>query len=408
MRNEPIDQNEPAGEPVRLLTPRFALLLFGQACFGYAFSTFFLLPKYLSEQLGAGPAAIGALNAAHSAAAVVMLILTGMAVDRYGRRRFLTAGALLMAASTAGFLFVDDIGPLIYGLRIAQGIAFGVVFVSGAALTIDQAPSERLSQAIGLFGLTMLSMNAVAPPTVEAIAHDFGWPLAFATAAIGAAACALCSLFLREHVHPSSQDASPVGLLAVALRPEQIRAAIVIALVGSCFGCLFVFGQLKALEVGMPDVHSLFVGYACAAAFARLVLGHAGDRYGRIRVALAMLVLYGVGTSALLAVERVGLIPIGLVFGLAHGLFYPTYNASVVDGAPPSERGRIVALFQGWFNVGMAGGSLAFGWLAEWASLDSVFVAAAAGIVLAFVVLATERGVTPGLAISRAAPDRTP
>ena len=42
-------------ERPRLLTAGFAALLVANVCFGYAFSTFFLLPKFLALELGAPP-----------------------------------------------------------------------------------------------------------------------------------------------------------------------------------------------------------------------------------------------------------------------------------------------------------------------------------------------------------------
>lgn len=404
------DPSTGGGPTPRLFTPAFIRLLIGQAGFGYAFSSFFLVPKFVTAELDAGPALVGALNAVHGGAAVVSLFVIGVLVDRHGRRPFLTAGAALMAVCSLGFLAVDSIGPLIFALRVGQGVAFAMAFVAGAALTVDQAPEARLGQAIGYFGTTMLSMNAIAPLGVEAIAARHGWSLAFATAAVGAVSCAIASLTLPARPMRRAEPGSTARLIDVARRPEQMRAAVVIALVGSCFASLFVFGQLQALAVGLPDVHTLFAAYAIAAVIARVGLGHLGDRIGRMRVSIVMLIVYAIAAVAVIWLAQVGLVAVGLTFGLAHGLFYPTYNASVVEGAPQHERGRIVALFQGWFNAGMATGSLAFGWIAEVVGLSAVFGVAAGGIVVALAVLirGTTHACGAAQAISTAAPGHTP
>jgi predicted MFS family arabinose efflux permease len=292
-----------------------------------------------------------------------------------------------------------------------QGIAFSMAFVSGAALAVDQAPPERLAQALGLFGVSMLTMNAIAPIVVELLAMRVGWGPAFATAAAGAGVCALLSRFLHERPHSAPDDAGPRSLLRVGRRPEQLRAACVIALVGSCFGSLFVFGQLHAIESGLREVRVLFAAYALAALGVRLFFGGVGDRFGRIRVSTIALVVYAVGAFAMTELGRIGLAPIGAVFGLAHGLFYPTYNATVVDGAPPDERGKIVALFQAWFNVGMGIGSFGLGVLAERAGYPAVFLVSGCGILLALAILlagARAPGRARGRMASRAAPGRTP
>jgi MFS family permease len=382
---------EPDLQPTRVFTRRFAVLLVAQACFGYCFSTFFLLPKYLASELGAGPASVGLLQAANGLSAFVFMFACGILVDRFGRRRFLTAGAALMAVSSFGFLWVDSIGPLIYALRVLQGLAFSMAFVGGATLAVDQAPPERLGQALGFFGLTMLSMNAIAPVVTESLAALQGWPAAFGWAALGGAISVVLSRFVHEKPREHVSSDGLAGLLRVARRPAQVRAAIVILLVGGCFGCLFTFHQLYALELGMPNVRVFFVAYACAAIATRLGFGHLGDRYGRSLVASLMLVLYSIGAFSMIALAEIGLAPIGALFGFAHGLFYPTYNAEVVDGAEENERGKIVALFQGWFNAGLTAGAFLLGFVAEIWGYPAVFVVAGCGVLVALVVMRSGR-----------------
>ena len=186
----------------RLLTPGFTKLLVAQACFGYAFSNYFLLPKFLVTELGAGPAEIGQVAAFYGLFVVVFLPAMGVLVDRFGRRDFLTAGALLMAVASFAFTGVDRIGPLLYLLRAVQGVAFAMAFVAGATLAVDEAPPERLGQAIGLFGLTFLAMNAIAPAAAEEIAVRVGWPATFLTAAVFALVSAALSRRLRDRRPP--------------------------------------------------------------------------------------------------------------------------------------------------------------------------------------------------------------
>jgi MFS family permease len=173
----------------------------------------------------------------------------------------------------------------------------------------------------------------------------------------------------------------------VATRPDQLRVAFVISTVGACFGAVFVFNQLYALELGMTEVNSFFVAYAAAAIITRLGFGRLGDRLGHLRVAAVMLVVYAGGAFAMLALAEVGLAPLGFLLGAAHGVFYPTYNASVVGGCPDHERGKLLSLFQGWFNAGLAAGSFLLGYVADAFGYPTVFVCAGFGILIALTVL---------------------
>src|SRR5262245_50575134 len=359
--------------PDRLLTRGFASLLVAQAGFGYAFSSYFLLPKFLVVALSAGPREIGLLTASHNAAVVLLMPPMGALVDRFGRRRFLIAGALLMAAASLAFTAVDSFGPVIFVLRALQALAFAMAFAGGSALAIDEAPPERVAQAIGLFGLTFLSMNAVGPAVVEEVSARAGWPTAFGLAAVGALACALLSLRLRERAGVRSTEGPLTGLLEVATRPSQLRVSVVVAVVGAAFSSLFTFHQLFAIESGIGRLRDFFVAYAFAAIGVRVFFGSFFDRFGRRRAAIVSLAVY-VGV-ALLAREipRVGLAPLGAGLGLAHGVFYPAFNAVAIERCGASERGKVMALYQAAFQGGGAVGPLALGLLAERAGYPPVF-----------------------------------
>ena len=373
--------------PDRLLTRGFASLLVAQAGFGYAFSSYFLLPTFLVSALAAGPREAGLLTAAHNAAVVLLMPPMGAFVDRFGRRRFLIAGALLMAAASLAFTGVDSFGPAIFALRVLQALAFAMAFAAGSALAVDEAPPERVAQAIGLFGLTFLSMNAVGPAVVEAVSARSGWPAAFGLAAVGALACALLSLRLRERAGLRSAEEPLTGLFEVATRPSLLRILAVIALVGAAFSSLFTFNQLFAKASGIERMRDFFAGYAIAAIGVRVAFGSFMDRFGRRRASIVSLALY-VGV-ALLAREIpiTGLAPVGAALGLAHGVFYPAFNALAIETSGPRERGKVMALYQAAFQAGGTVGPFALGQLAERAGYPPVFAVAAACLALALVVL---------------------
>jgi predicted MFS family arabinose efflux permease len=370
-----------------LYNPAFVALLVAQASFGFAFSSFLLLPKFLDTELAAGPFEIGLLMALYGAVVVVFVPLMGSWVDRYGRRDFMTAGALLMAASSLGFAQVDSAGSLLFGLRALQGIAFAMVFAAGAALTVDLAPPERMSQAIGVFGLTFLSMNAIAPATVEEIAGRAGWSSAFVLAAAGALLCAVLSRRIPNARLQREPDARIPGLWSVATQPRLMRMMVVVALMGVAMGSLFIFHQPFAREVGIERLRGFFIAYALSACVIRGGLGSVADRVGHHRVAIAAMALYVVVVTSTVALQPGWLPLLGAGLGIAHGFAYPALNAIAVQETAADERGKAMSLFQAAFNVGFAGVSLLLGTLAERHGYPSVFLVGGICALSALVVL---------------------
>lgn len=391
-----------------LFTRDFLLLLVAQATFGYAFASFFLLPKFLTQVLDVGPARIGLVMSAFGATAVLLIPLVGAWIDRFGRRGFMTAGAVLMTATALAFCAVESVGPLVYGLRGLQGVAFAMTFIASATLVTDHAPPARMGQALGVFGVSMLGMHALAPAVAEELADRVGWDPVFQVAAGAAALCAVMSRVVHEPAGRPHVDAHVPSLWQVLSHPRSLRIAAVVALSGGAFGAMMTYPQPFALEQGVTHVRGFFVAYAACAIAVRLGLGATADRIGRARVSVLSLAAYGAVVLGMAGLRPGWLVPLGGLFGLAHGLFYPAFNALAVEGAGPHERGKVMALFNGSFNLGMAVATLGLGYLAAAAGYPAVFLVAGGGVLAAVGLLARSPEGRPAFRPADPAPEAPP
>lgn len=353
---------------------------------GFAFSTFYLLPKFLAQELHAGPSEIGLTVGVFSIATVVATPFAGWVVDRFPRRYAMVAGSVLMAVAAAGFLGVHGLGALLDGLRVVQGLSYALVVTAVGTLVADVVPRAKLNQALGLSGSSMLVMNALAPAVAEPLAIAAGWPVVFALAAFAAAVAAVVAAGIRE---PSSIHAAvgKGGMRALFAQRITRHYGAVIMLTGAAFGAVFSFEPALALALGRARVGGFFVAYGIAAIVVRVGFGSVPARLGSYRVARGALALYAVVVLALAFAGPHALEPLGALFGIAHGLFYPAVNAIAVTAVRAHERGRMVAVFTGAFAAGLAAGSALLGHLAAVGGYASVFVVAAGGVAVALAVL---------------------
>jgi MFS family permease len=370
----------PASPNAAAATPSpFATLLAIQFAFGVAFSTFLMLPKILATQLGAGPSGIGVVNAMFALAGVAAVPFVGARVDRPGRPRLMARGSLLMATATLGFVAVDHVGLLAVALRAAQGVAYAVVFVSGAALAADLSPPDRMGRTMGLFGSANLITNALAPAIAEPLFDHVG---AGAVYALAATTSLVAFALARRLVEPTLAhgDGRKAPLAVVLRRGRALRIIAVIGLTGVALGAMFSFNQPMALALGVRRLRDFFIAYTAAVLLVRFALGNVVDRVGPQRATVGALALYSLvvfsmrflGTSALF-----GLAPLGLAFGVAHGFFFPAAMSLSVAGLPPAERGRMLALANGAF-IGGTALVLPLGVLAAHAGYPAVFALCAA------------------------------
>ena len=371
---------------------QLGMLLAAVISFGFAHSTYFLLPKYLELELHADPSEIGRYMSATWFTNVAFVSFAGLWIDRGGRRPFAYVGAVALVATCLGFLAVDRLGPLLLCLRIAHGIAFTMFFVATQTLAADLAPPARLGQVLGYYGSGFVVTNAAAPAVAEWLAARAGWSAVFGATAVLALVPLVLLAFVREERAPRHADAEPAPSIGATLaRPGFPRVLGVSALAGITFAAAFTYNQPFALSLGIGRVSDFFVAYSLTAMLVRGPFGALADSWGRLRVTGFSLAVYTAAAFAMTQLSALGLVVTGCAFGVAHGLFYPALNAYALENAGPDERAKVTALFNGAFNVGFSSGSLALGYVAREAGYAPLFALAGVCSLAALAVLPRTR-----------------
>lgn len=358
--------------PQPLYNPRFILILVLQFLFGLGFSSFFLLPKYLTEVHHADAALIGRVMAAGPVFAVISMLFLARYVDRMRRHYLLLGGALAMLTASLGFWLLGEVEPGIYLLRALQGAAFTVYMSTTSALIVEVTPPERFGQALGLLGAANLATNALGPAIAEPLAVEEGWGAVFLLSAVCSCLAALGSMALREPVRAGAESKVSPRLN----EPRQLGLLYASMVVGIAFGTIVTFYQPLALALGITEVRDLFIGYTLTALGVRVLFGSWLDRFDRRRVAALAAGTYALVVFATAALQSGWLFPIGLGLGLAHGALYPVLSALFIEGSEVRVRGALMTYFGGAFNVGMVLSTMGFGVLAAWAGYRSVFILA--------------------------------
>jgi MFS family permease len=369
----------------KLLTPAFARLLGVQFCFGLSFSVYFLLPKYLTTELHADAATIGAVGSAALWSGVVATPLNALVIDRVGRRPALLAGAALSAVCSLAMLGIESVGPALYAIRIIQGIGFALVFNAASAATADLTEHGRMGQAIGLLGTASLVANAIAPALAESVAHTYGWKPVFWGAAVMSLVSLGTSLQVREVPRPLAAST------ALPRQPGARRVTYAALLNGAAFGTLFTFTQPHALDLGAVHVSGFFVGYTVAAVAVRVLFGNTADRLGRELVARWSFAYYGVVVCSIALLVPGYLELFGFAFGIAHGLLYPSLVTLAAERSDPARRGAMLTLFNGAFNFGGGLTLLGGGLVARITSYPALFLMVGAWMLLSVPLLPRRR-----------------
>jgi predicted MFS family arabinose efflux permease len=207
-------------------------------------------------------------------------------------------------------------------------------------------------------------MNAISPTIAEILAGSVGWKYVFAASAAAGLLAAILSTRIAEparHEPRERDDGLPV------LAGPLLRVYGTTILMTAAFTALFTLHQPYALELGVTEVRSFFIGFALVALTVRLGGGRLIDRFGVLRSSLVALFLYAAVPPMLGILGPEHLFAIGAMMGLGHGIAYPALTALAIARADAATRGMVVSIIHGAFNGGHAFFAYALGWAAaQW------------------------------------------
>jgi MFS family permease len=372
----------PSGTAAPWFTRDVRRIFVAQIVFGFAWSLYLLIPKFLATELRAEPDVIGHIGGMGALAGLLTIPFAARGLDRFQRRYFFRLGALLIVLLSIGFTQVHSVTPLVYVLQGCISAAFVLAFNSTAALLSDYAPAERLGQAIGWLGGANVAMNAVATVIAEPLAASRGWRAVFCIGAVaGLSAFALS--FQLPTPPPRPRAVAADGGAASLQLAQIIPPLLSTLLMGAAFNAMFGFVQPYAVSLGAHEVRGFFVGYTAAVVAGRMLLGGLGDKLGRRRVSMITLVAYGLAAWLMRALDIELLVFYGVMFGAAHGIVYPTLNALLLQHLPTTRRGLGMVLYNGAFNLGGGVGSFGWGMLAKAHGYPAIYIVSAIGSVFA-------------------------
>jgi MFS family permease len=387
-RQSPATQNvllgqnaTPSSPQKRWMSGAFIRLLATNMAFGFSISCFYLLPKHLTVSYAATPGMVGAVMGIFGLVCVLVVPWLGRAVNALGLARTIFLSQLLMAVAALGFMAVNDVGLPMLLLRSLQGLATAGVLTAGVAMVCELAPADRLGQAMGLAGAASLVMNALAPAIAEPVGARFGFRWVFALSALAAALGAIVARTL-----PSGNtyvDVSPS--LSVPRRARPVLVAL--AFTGAGFNVAMAFLAPLALKRGVEAVRGFFIAYTVSALIIRLGGGSLTDRLGLRRTASYGMIVYGTFIAGLAGLGRFTIVPLGIGFGLAHGVLFPALMALLFADAEPAERAKLAGFGNGVMNLGLLS-VLGLGQLANHVGVAALFVLTGALVAFAAWLLA--------------------
>lgn len=358
-----------------LLTPPFVMLALADlAYFTAAGVAIYALPFYVTGPVGSDKAGAGLAFGAFAVTALVLRPYAGRLSDTVGRRPLLVGGALLCALAMSLTPFVETLF-LVVALRLLLGVAEAAFFVASFAALADLAPPSRLGEALSYNSLGLYLGLAMGPPLGEVLVTTAGFSAAWWGAGALASLAAVVVLGIGETGTPyrDAHGARPPLIHRKAIPPAVGFFASVVAM-----GGFLAFASLHADTVGLGSTSIPLFVYGIVVVTCRLAFAKVPDRLPSLPLGAAALVAIAAG----LTLTALWGTPAGMTIGtavMAVGVAFstPAFFSAVFARVAPSERGAASGTVTAFLDLGLGGGPILLGLVAESAGIPGMFAVAA-------------------------------
>jgi MFS family permease len=327
-----------------------------------------LLPLFLTGTLGAGPAALGAIEGAAETTAALLKLASGWWSDRVPRRKPLVLAGYGLSSLMRPLIALAQGAGQVLAVRVADRVGKGIRGAPRDALIADAADVSQRGRAFG-FHRAMDHAGAVIGPLMafallQWVHLDLRTVFAWAIVP-GIASVLVLALGVRERERVAPPPAAPSARLGVAgALPATYWRYLAVLVLFTLGNSSDAFLLLRAHDLGVPSasIPLLWAFHHVVKSTLATPGGALSDRMGRRPVIIAgwglfaaVYVAFGLATQAwhmwALFVAYAG------YFALVEG----TEKALVADLVPATVRGTAY----GWYNlaIGVAAlpASLLFG-----------------------------------------------
>ncbi len=312
----------------------------------------------------------------------------GFLVDRYGARRFLIAGALLMALSVAAMGLATAFWQVVV-LAMLSGLGNSVIHPADYAILSGSVGRDRIGRSFSLHTFVGYVGFAVAPPMTAALILLIGWRATLLLIGLAGvpvvAAIVWQSRILVDQKRSPETGAAAAKASARMLFSRSILLFFGFYMVSSMAGAGIQSWLITVLHrthgLSLEAASAALTGYMVGMMAGVLLGGWVADRSDRHFLFVLVLTIVGAGLMLMVdLIPAADLVTMVLLFvsGLALGASRTPRDVMVKDAAPPGQIGKVFGFVSAGLALGGAIMPVPYGMLIDAGRPDLVLVVVAA------------------------------
>jgi MFS family permease len=353
--------------------------------------TFVLRPTsaYRAIELDVPATWLGVLTASYAVVPLLLAVPSGQATDRFGERRVMLVGSVLIALAGAVFLteWGGAWGLVLGSVVLGTGHLFSVV--GEQAAVANTAGAGRFDSAFGYYTFAASMGQAIGPGLITLVGGSGALPdtrpIFLAATLLGGALIA-CTIGLPVPAARHGASATGGGGMGTLLRlPGLVRALVISCVVLSAVDITLVYlpalGADRDLAAGV--IGALLTLRALASMTSRFFLGRLVAWIGRRRLMIVSVVLSAASMGAVaIPMPVAGTAVLVVLLGLGLGVGQPLTMSWLAEAAPAGLRGRAMSLRLTGNRLGQVLIPSAIGLVAAGVGAAGVLVATAGALAL--------------------------
>lgn len=305
---------------------------------------------------------VALITASNAMARLIAAPITGVLVDRFGRRPLVVVGALLRGLSALAIFFCDSYEQFLV-LEFLGGVGISVFNTGASVIIADVSSPQNRGRAVAL-RTTSLRLGQVSGPLFGTlIAVAFGLRAVFLfNAATKLLTLVMVYLMIGETQperppqradRPKEKlDLSPFmtkGFVAVMLS----TLAINMAGGGGAFQAVFPLHAAEVAHMGIGDIGNMITLAGLIAFLIAYPNGMLVDKFGRKVTLIPGLVVLGLGVALLAGAESYAMIVLAVALvGVGEGASMGTSQVYAMDLAPADRRGAFLGVWSFFQSLG--------------------------------------------------------
>ena len=351
-----------------------------------------VLPQY-ALSFSIPIALVGWAVSAFALARVVIDIPAGFLADRFGRKRTMIFGLMLIILSSIGAGTAGNYTWLIIA-RIVGGVGSALYMTSSITWIVQVSAGESRGRYMSLYSGLVFAGTAFGPTVGGYVAAHFGLRAPFFAYAVLGLAGLIATFPLKETADSAQATQSKMHMKDIlSVLSNRSFMLVNCAVLASFFLATGVRATLvplyASLNLGLPEerIGILLTVAAVGTAISTFPSGWLSDKVGRKRPMMACLFLTGVASLLIPLQQSVaGLTGIMAFYGLAMGL-HGSIAAWPADVAPKGRLGTSMGVYRVMGDIGMVLGPITATYVADYTGNSAVtFMPFLVPALLAFVV----------------------